>query len=258
MALRLPIRRSGKAPRTKPDEMTLLEHLGELRRRILISAVAVLLGGILAFAIYSDILNVLMHPYCSVVTNSFRPGDRCSLLVTSPLDGLNLRFKVAVYGGIFFGLPVILYQLWKFITPGLNPNERRYVVPFMAASLSLFALGAGLAYLVMGHALKFLQEIGGPKLTFFYQATSYLSFILALMAAFGVAFEFPVVLVALELLGVVSPQALAKRRRIAIVVIFAVVAVFIPSGDPFSLLAMTIPLVVFYEGAIVIGRLARR
>ncbi|MGH9102884.1 MAG: twin-arginine translocase subunit TatC [Acidimicrobiales bacterium] len=251
MAIKLPLRRG---PRPDPDSMTLIEHLGELRRRLIIAILALLVGGVVAFALYNPILAFLRHPYCELVPK----GHSCTLLATSVTDGLSLRFKVAVYGGGFLGSPVIFWQLWRFVTPGLRASEKRYAIPFIAASVVLFSAGAGIAYLVFVHALQFLRAVGGPSLTYFYTAPSYLNFILLLMAAFGAAFEFPVVLVGLQLAHVVTPARLAKWRRWAIVIIFAVVALLIPSGDPFSMLAMAIPLVLFYEGAIIVGRLLGR
>ncbi len=234
--------------RRHPDEMTLIEHLRELRRRLIISLIAIGVGAIVAFSFYNYILAFLRHPYCEV-----RPGH-CQLLALSITDGLSLRTKVAFYGGLFGASPVVFWQLWRFITPGLYPHEKRYAVPFLVTSVMLFTGGAAVAYLVFPRALEFLRAIGGPSLTYFYTAPNYLSFILLLMVVFGVAFEFPVVLVGLELAGVVKPAALAKRRRWAIFIIFALVAIFIPTGDPISMLAMAIPLVLFYEGAIIIGR----
>ena len=154
--------------------------------------------------------------------------------------------------------PVILSELWRFVTPGLHDGEKRYVVPFVAVSLLLFSCGVALAYATFPHALRFLGAVGGPTLHQLYGPNQYLGLILALMAVFGVTFEFPVVLVGLELVGVLSPAALARHRRWAIVGIVVVAAVITPSGDPFSMLALAVPLYVFYELAIIVGRVARR
>jgi sec-independent protein translocase protein TatC len=234
----------------EPDQMTLIEHLRELRTRLIICIIAVGVVAVVAFVLYNHILGFLRHPYCEV-----RPHN-CQLLALSITDGLSLRTKVALYGGIFGASPIVFWQLWAFITPGLNPNEKHYAVPFLLTSVVLFCGGAAMAYLVFPRALIFLRAIGGPGLQFFYTAPNYLNFILLLMAVFGVAFEFPVVLVGLELVGVVTPAALSKRRRWAIVIIFALVAIFIPTGDPISMLALSLPLCLFYEAAILIGKLA--
>ncbi len=233
--------------------MTLAEHLSELRRRVIICAVTFLVTATIAFILYSPILAFLKHPYCEVV-----PKNQCQLWVTSPLDGLSLRVRIAAYGGLFLAAPVILWELWRFITPGLKRHERRYAVAFVSATLVLFILGCALAYFTFPHALRFLDAIGGPGLRQIYNPISYLSLILLLMTLFGVAFEFPVVVVALELAGVVTPQQLSSWRRWAIVLIVVVAGVFTPSSDPFSMFALAVPLYIFYEVAIVIGRLARR
>jgi sec-independent protein translocase protein TatC len=228
-----------------------VEHLGELRRRVLISLAAGMAGGVLAFAIYPHILQFFTHPYCQL-----RPHN-CGLYITGPLQGLSIRVEVAVYGGLFLASPIILWQAWRFITPGLRPKEKRYAVPFVISSMVLFSLGAAIAYLVFPHALGFLNGIGGKNLHLIYSPNSYLNLIVLLMVAFGVAFEFPVVLVCLELAGVLSPEHLRRWRRPAIVVIFALSAFFIPSSDPFSLFALAIPMCIFYEGAILVGKLVK-
>jgi sec-independent protein translocase protein TatC len=237
--------------RPDPNEMTLVEHLSELRRRIIVSLLAALAGGVVAFAVYPQILSFFTHPYCQLQPR------HCSLYITGPLQGLSIRVEVAVYGGLFLASPVILWEVWRFVTPGLYPNEKRYAVPFVVSSILLFSLGAAIAYLVFPHALRFLNGIGG-NLRLIYSPNSYVNLIVLLMVAFGVAFELPVVLVCLELAGVVSPDRLRRWRRPAIVVIFALSAIFIPSSDPFSLFAMAIPMCLFYEGAIVVGRLVKR
>lgn len=239
--------------RSRPGAMTLIEHLAELRRRLIVSIIAVLIGSVIAYVFYGFILDFFLSPYCSMAGKG-----HCTLYVTGPLDGFALRIKVSIYGGALFALPVILWELWRFITPGLHRNEKRYALPFVFFSIVLFAFGAYVAMLTFPHALRFLSSAAGPHLTQIYSPGSYLNLILILMVAFGVAFEFPVLLVSLELAGVITPQRLSDFRRWAIVIIFAADAVFIPSSDPFSLFAMAIPMVAFYEIAILVGRIAVR
>jgi sec-independent protein translocase protein TatC len=183
--------------RPEPQPMTLGEHLRELRRRVLIVIAALFVMSIVAFVLYPQILHVLESPYCRIT-------PRCQLYVTGPLDGLSLRVKIATYGGFFLSAPVILWELWRFITPGLLSKEKRYAVPFLAASILLFSGGVALAYLTFPHALRFLGAIGGPSLHQLYGPSQYLGLVIALMAVFGVTFEFPVILVGLELAGVLS------------------------------------------------------
>lgn len=242
-----------KSKQPDSDGMSLMEHLGELRKRLVISAIAVAVGAVIAYSAYGPILNFFLHPLCSV-----NGTNGCRLYVTGPADGFALRVKVSGYAGLFIASPVVLSQLWKFIAPGLHKNEKRYAIPFVLVSFLLFAFGALVAYEVFPFVLKFLQGAAGAHIRDIYSPQSYLNFILILMVAFGIAFEFPVVLVSLELMGVVSPQKLAKNRRWAIVLIFAAGAVLIPSSDPYSLFALAIPLVVFYEASILLGRIATR
>jgi sec-independent protein translocase protein TatC len=169
-----------------------------------------------------------------------------------------LRVKIAAYGGIFLASPIWLWELWRFITPGLNPKEKKYAIPFIVASIVLFAMGCLVAYLSFPHALTFLGNIGGPNLHQILDPTKYLSLIVLLMTVFGITFEFPVLLVSLEVAGVLTPKKLSSWRRWAIVLIVVVAGVVTPSSDPFSMMAMAIPLYLFYELSIVIGKLIRR
>lgn len=239
--------------RPDPDAMTLVEHIAELRTRVVVAALAFLVAAIIAFVFYPQILVWLKAPYCQVAG-----AHHCALYVTGPVDGLLLRVKISAYGGLFLSSPVILFELWRFITPGLRNNERRYAFSFVTAAVAFFAMGAGLAYLTFPHALRWLGSIGGPSLVEIFDPNKYLGLIVALMALFGVSFEFPVLLVALELIGVLTPQRLAEWRRWAIVLITAAAGILTPSSDPFSMLAMAVPLIVFYEVAIVVGRLVAR
>ena len=238
--------------RPDPESMSLTEHIAELRRRVVVCLVVYALTSTLGWIFYHSILDWLRDPYCHV-------AHPCSFYVTSPLQGLSLRVKISAYSGLILAAPVIAWELWRFITPGLRRAEKRYAVPFMAVSIALFASGAFIAYVSFPHALVFLRNVGGAnQLTTIYSPSSYLSLILTLMGLFGASFEFPVLLVALQLAGVVTPAKLSSWRRQAIVLILVAAAVFTPSGDPFSMFALAIPLYVFYEGSIGVGWLVAR
>ncbi|MHB1583657.1 MAG: twin-arginine translocase subunit TatC [Acidimicrobiales bacterium] len=245
-------RLTGRRSRPSPDAMTLSEHLGELRRRLVVALAAFVVAASLAAVFYDQMLSVLQHPYCTV-----SPGH-CKFYVTQPLDPLSLRVKMAAFGGLVLASPVVLWEVWRFITPGLRPNEKRYAVPFVVASVLLFVGGCATAYAVFPHALAFLKAAGGPSLLEILSPTSYLSLILLMMVLFGLTFEFPVVLVALELARVVRPATLLHHWRWAVIVITIVAGVFTPSSDPFSMLALAVPLVVFYFLSILIGKLFGR
>jgi sec-independent protein translocase protein TatC len=240
-----------RGPRPSPQAMSLGQHLTELRRRVVICVVALAGAGVLGFVGYPAILHLLQAPYCRV-------SHGCRLYVTGPLDGLSLRVKVATYAAFFLASPVLSWELWRFVTPALRHHERRYALGFLAPALLFFFGGVVLAYATFPHALAFLGSIGGPSLHQLYGPNQYLGLLLALMGVFGLSFEFPVVLVALELAGVVAPATLARARRWAIVAIVVVAAVITPSGDPFSMLALAVPLYLFYELSISTGRLLTR
>lgn len=247
-------RRDAGEEALEEGRMTLQEHLAELRSRLIKALAAVALGAVVGFLLYERILDVLIAPYCEVL-----PADReCTLLVTDPLAGFSIRMKLSGYSGLLLASPVVFWQLWRFITPGLYPREKRFAVPFVAASVVLFALGAGLALYTIPNALEFLVAVGGPQFETFYEPNRYLSLVTMMMVAFGIGFEFPILLVFLQMAGIVQPRRLARMRRGAIVAIFAIVAVVTPSGDPISLLALALPMVLFYEGSILIGRLLQR
>jgi sec-independent protein translocase protein TatC len=231
--------------------MTLVEHLTELRRRLIISAIAITVGAIVGFILYSPILGFLSGPYHSITNGQ-------KLIVTDPLEAFATRLKIAAWSGLFFASPVVLWQLWRFITPGLHPKEKRYAIPFIVASVLLFLMGAAVALLTLQPALKFLQAVGGHNLATYYRAGPYLSLVMLMIVAFGVAFEFPILLVCLELAGVVPSTKLRKWRRAALVIIVAVAAVITPSQDPYSLFAMAIPMYVFYEASILVGRILKK
>lgn len=243
----------GKRADDHEGRMTLLEHLAELRARIFISAVAVAVGAVFTFWQFPAILDVLGRPYCDI-----RPVDECDFLMTAPLEAFSVRLSVAFYGGLALAMPVLLYQVWRFITPGLNPNERRYAIPFVSSAGVLFVLGASLAFYTVPRALNFLINIGGDQFEPFFTGSEYLSFLVQMMVAFGIGFEFPILLVFLQMVGVIKPEQLATWRRHSLVGILIVVAVITPSGDPMSLIILSVPMYLFYEVSILIGRYLRR
>lgn len=249
----------GKRDQAERGRMTLTAHLAELRRRVIISVIAICLGALVMYFLYNHVLSYLLHPYCDILKSDKKvsPGA-CRLYVQNPLDQITIHLKVAFFGGIALALPVLLWQLWRFITPGLNPNEKKYAVPFVTASVMLFLLGGFVALQTFPLALRFFHAVGGSQLGTIYAPDPYLRLIMLLIVAYGIAFEFPVLLVALQLAHVVTSAKLRKWRRGAIVGITVFSAVFTPSSDPVSMFAMAIPMYIFYEGAIAIGRLLKR
>ncbi|HEX5614579.1 MAG TPA: twin-arginine translocase subunit TatC [Acidimicrobiia bacterium] len=238
--------------------MTLIEHLAELRRRIIICALAVVAGAIVVFSLWAPIIDFLQGPYADVTSSPENP-DGQQLIFTEPAEAFLVRLKVATYGGIALAMPVLLWQLWRFITPGLHRNEKRWAVPFVLVSLVLFAGGAVLAWVTLPRALDFLvNDITGGELQPLLSAGKYLSLVTLIILAFGAAFEFPVLLMFLLLARVVSTDTLRRTRRWALVGIVTASAVITPSQDPYTLLFMAVPLYIFYEAVIIIGRILKR
>jgi sec-independent protein translocase protein TatC len=239
------------------DRMTLMEHLTELRDRLIKVAIAVVLGMAISFILYPQIFDFLLAPYKDIANSNNALGDG-KLLILDPLEGFGVRMKLAGYGGIALAMPVILWQIWQFVTPGLYPHEKKYAVPFVVSALLLFVLGAGLAYYTLPRALEFLVSIGGDNLVTAFAPSKYFTLITYMMLAFGIGFEFPILLVFLQMAGILSASTLRKGRRYAIVGICVLVAVITPSGDPISMLMLSVPMAVFYEISIIIGRVLEK
>jgi sec-independent protein translocase protein TatC len=237
------------------SRMSLMEHLVELRTRIIRSAIAVAVGAAAGWVLYPFVFDILMGPLRQLSDN---PNVSDKFLALDPLEIFLLRIKMSVYLGLVIAMPFLLWQLWQFIAPGLYQNERRYAAAFVASASLLFGLGASIAYYTLPQALTFLQSMGGNDVEYQYSAQKYLMLIVYMMVAFGIGFQFPIVVVFLQLVGIVTPQQLSQFRRFAIVIIFVVAAVITPSADPISLFALALPMCVFYEVSIIIGRLAKR
>ena len=162
---------------TDDSRMSLIEHLTELRDRLIKIALAVVVGMVIAFFLYDWLFDFLLHPYRDVAQGNSLSLSQGDLLATDPLEGFGVRMKLAAYGGIFIAMPVILWQLWRFITPGLYAHEKRYAIPFMVSALTLFLLGAGIAYYTLPQALNFLQQIGGDNIVTAYSPSKYFKLI---------------------------------------------------------------------------------
>ncbi len=242
--------------------MTLIEHLAELRKRIIYCVIAVALCTVVMFILYNRVLHFLAGPYEQVTRGDRQCGGTrnqgCDLIATGPLDPFLVRLKVAGYGGLALSVPIIFWQIWRFVTPGLHKHERRYAIGFLISGIFLFALGCVVAWFTVEKALDFLLNVGGPSIQPFIAADKYLTLVMLMLAAFGVAFEFPLLIMFLLLARVVNTRQLRAARRWVAVGITIFAAVITPSQDPFSLLFMAIPMYIFYEIAIVIGRLMKR
>lgn len=246
--------------------MTLTEHLGELRVRIIRSALAVVLFAILIIAFYDQVLDFLRGPYESLCERkdpdfcglSVGPDGETRLFNFDPVEGLATRLRIGSYGGLILAMPVILWQVWQFIVPALHTREKKLAIPFIASSVLLFLLGGVLAFVTLERALEFLISWSGEDVTQAFQVSRYVRLVMLMIAAFGVGLQFPVLLVFMQLAGVVTPQQLKQGWRYAILAIVVIAAVITPSGDPISLAALAVPMTVLYVLSIAIGWVAQR
>ena len=234
--------------------MTMMEHLRELRRRLLISLGAFLLVSTVAFFLYGPLLHFIKQPLCDL-PKDLLGGRGCDLVYMKVLGGFLFRIKLTALAGILFSSPVWLYEIWAFITPGLTSREKRYAFPFVASSVILFAIGAFFAYATLPTGIRILVGLGGPGLDPLLGADEYLNFVGLMFLGFGATFELPLVLFFLGLAGIVSVDTLRKQRKAAIVAITAIAAIVTPSQDPYTLLVLAVPLYGLYELTIVLLRI---
>jgi len=243
--------------RAASGEMTLLDHLNELRSRLFKASLGIVVGCIVGFFVAKYVQGILQAPYCdhnlqqAIKDNGgVKPAHwTCDMLMLDPTAGLTLRVKIAMYVGLILSAPVWLFQLWAFIAPGLHKHERRWAYWFVGFAAPLFALGAVLAYLVIGHGLAFLLSFaGGAHVSL--EITRYFDFVSGLLLLFGLAFEFPLVVVLFNLAGIASYKRLLGWWRIAVFAFFAFSAIAIPTGDPFSMTALGLGLTLMYFGAV--------
>jgi sec-independent protein translocase protein TatC len=233
--------------------MPLVEHLRELRTRLIRASIAFVVASLIGWMLFGPIMSVLLAPLRSALGDPNRP-----LIAIGVFDPVGMRLKVAAFAGLVLALPVISWQIWRFVAPGLTKRERRTTVTIVAVGSVLFAFGVAVAYLTAVPALSFLLRVAGNTVEPLITADRYISFLLTMALGFGAAFQFPLALVALVALGAVESRQLLKAWRIVVVVIAVVAAVATPGQDPFSFLALFVPMCIFYLVAVGFARFVLR
>ena len=232
--------------------MTVIEHLEELRRVLIISLIAWALATIIGFIISGFVLDIVLGPVKHVL------GAGKPLYFTGPIDKFFLYFKIGIFTGFILASPVILWQVWTFIAPGLHRNERRFALGFVGSAVILFAMGVGFAFFAMPIALRFLIGIGTSDIQYLPIASQYLTFVLILIAVFGVTFELPLAMTMLGLAGIVSARFLSRNRFKFWLGIFTGANMVTPGVDPFTPTLLTLPLIILFEASIIVIRTLRR
>jgi len=248
------------------SKLPLTEHLSELRKRILISLAFLLIAFIVIFNYSEDLFNILSFPLRSEIkldlTNPYIhiiEKKSVSLVFLAPAEAFWMHMKVSFVASFIFALPIIFYQVWKFISPGLLANEKRYLIPFLLSSTALFLAGSLFCFvIVLPFAMTFLLGYKIGTLTPMISVGSYIDFCLKFILAFGAIFELPLVIIFLTKFGIVSPRSLAKNRKYAILVSFIVAAVLTPTPDAFNQCLMAVPIIVLYEIGILLSMLIHR
>ena len=224
--------------------MSLTGHLAELRNRILWSGLAIAIGSAVGFALGPEIIAVLKAPIPANIP----------LITTELGSAFSIRLQIAIVAGVILAMPVLLWHVWRFVSPGLTPSERRAVLPWIPLALVFFAVGVGIAYVIMPFAAQFLFSFVTPDITPLVDIRSYFDFVTTLFLAFGVLMEFPILLVGLSRVGIVTSERLRRSRRMVILIIAVFSAIVTPGGDLVSPTVLGVTLYVLFEGTIVFIR----
>jgi sec-independent protein translocase protein TatC len=228
--------------------MSLLEHLEELRSRVVVAAVAVVVGAVAGFILSEPMIDVLRAPL----------PEGVQVVQLTVGEVLGVRLKLALMTGLVLAMPVLLYEVWAFVTPGLTTSERRLVWPLLGMAIGLFALGVLVGYLIIPVAIVFLLNLSLPDVPPLLSVAQYVDFVTTLVVAFGLAFEFPVILLLLARVGVLNYRFLAARRRWAVLLIVLFAILVTPGGDPISSAVLSLIMYGLFEGTLQLIRAMRR
>jgi sec-independent protein translocase protein TatC len=240
------LKRSGpKEPRDPEGRMPLMEHLRELRNRLLIAIAAVAVGVAIGWIVSGPVWEVLKEPYCAT-PQSQQLNGRCSLTYNGIFSSFFITLKISLMVGLVLSSPAWLYQIWAFVTPALYRTEKRYTMAFLGLAIPLFGLGAALSYFIMDTALGFLLGFSLDGTVATISIDQYLDYVLIMLLIFGVSFELPLLLVFLNLVGVLPHAVVAKHRRLVIFLMFVFGAVVTPGGDPITMMALAAPMIVLF------------
>ena len=248
------------------EKLPLTEHLSELRKRILVSLAVVFMAFFVFFNYSEELFDLLIFPLKSEMkldfTNPYlhiKEKTPISLVFLAPAEAFWMHMKVSFFASLIFSLPVIFYQVWKFISPGLKSNEKKYVIPFLFISTALFLAGSFFCFvIILPFAMTFLLGYKTGSLTPMISVGSYVDFCMKFILAFGAIFELPLVIIFLVKFGIVSPDTLAKNRKYAILFSVVAAAVLTPTPDAFNQLLMAVPIVILYEIGILMSRIIYR
>ena len=224
--------------------MPLLEHVLELRRRLTIVILSVIIASVAMWFLFNPVWDFLKQPYCRLPQQHrfTTPDSDCTLIVNGIFEGFNVRLKVSFILGLIVSSPIWLYQIWAFVVPALRRQERKWTVTFLAIAVPLFVGGAALAYFTLDKGLAFLLGVNANDVTAFITVSSYLGFALAMLLIFGVSFEFPLLVVMLNFMGVLTYARLRSWWRPMVLGIFIFAAVATPSADPLTMTALAVPM----------------
>jgi sec-independent protein translocase protein TatC len=252
-----------KQPKNDEGRMPLGDHLRELRNRLVISVLALLIATVVGFVIHNQVYHLLTGPVCDIkglhTVASGNPDCKNGLLVVDgPLGGLSLSFDIALMVGVILSCPVWSYQLWAFIAPGLYKKERRYGLGFVAAAVPLFLCGAAIAFWVFAKAMRILMSFVPEGSSAMVQGTDFLTFFIRMILVFGLSFEIPLLLVGLNFAGILSAARLRSWWRAIVFIIFVFAAVATPTGDPLTMTVLAVPICLLFFVALGVSTLNDR